>query len=232
MIAARSFRAPVWAWLLTASGVALFVTLGTWQVTRGLAKARASTVFEDSHAPAREIVAAPSGEVPTRATATGFYVADRQLLQDGQSHRHRPGYHVWTPLRRADGSLVVVSRGWLGQGDTAPLGVPAGEQRVTGFWRALPEPGLRLASTNNCPAAPTFPLTVLYPTTEELRCLLGPAVLPGVLLLDADASGGYVREWSHPGIPPARHYGYAFQWYALAVAAIIVFAVVNRKSRS
>ena len=34
-------------------------------------------------------------------------------LQDGQSRRQRPGYHVWSPLRLADGALVLVNRGRL-----------------------------------------------------------------------------------------------------------------------
>jgi surfeit locus 1 family protein len=40
-----------------------------------------------------------------------------------------------------------------------------------------------------------------------------------------------VREWSDFGFPPARHFGYAFQWFALGVAVVVIFVVVNRRQR-
>jgi surfeit locus 1 family protein len=70
---------------------------------------------------------------------------------------------------------------------------------------------------------------VLYPTPPEVECLLKRPFVGGLLLLDPEAPGGYVREWTDFGFPPQRHYGYAVQWFALAIAALVVFVVVNRK---
>jgi cytochrome oxidase assembly protein ShyY1 len=226
-------RAPLWAWILTAAAVALFVSLGMWQVRRGLAKEGLQANLADRSAQPVILSAAlgpPQGLQLHRAQATGRYLADRQLLQDGQSHQHRPGYHVWTPLLLPDESAVMVDRGWVpadrsGFDGTAPEGVIT----VTGFWRALPEPGIRLAQTRNCTAATQFPAIVLYPTPAEVECLMQRPVVGGLLLLDPEVPGGFVREWTDFGFPPQRHYGYAFQWFALALAAIGVFVAVNRK---
>lgn len=227
------FRAPAWAWLLTAAAVALFAALGAWQLQRGAAKRAMVATLADVAAPAERLAATspPPRELELRrAEATGRYVPDRQLLQDGQSLRKRPGYHVWTPLRLADGAVVVVNRGWIPL-DRAGLEAapPAGEVTVRGFWRGLPEPGLRLAPPAACVPARTWPATVLYPTAAEVDCHLGQAALPGLLLLDASQPGGFAREWSDFGFPPERHYGYAVQWLALAVAALVIFLVINRK---
>jgi surfeit locus 1 family protein len=224
-------RAPLWSWLVTALAASLFVALGAWQAGKGRTKQALQATLADRDAPALALSAAaapPAGLELRRASAMGTYLADRQLLQDGQSHAHRPGNHVWTPLRLADGALVLVNRGWVPQG-ASDLAAPAGVATVRGFWRALPEPGLRLEATQNCPAQKKFPAPVLYPTAAEVTCLLGEPVLPGVLLLDPDIPGGYVREWSDFGFPPQRHYAYAFQWLALALAAVVIFLVVNRK---
>jgi surfeit locus 1 family protein len=173
---------------------------------------------------------APHGLEWHRAQATGRYLPEFQLLLDGQSHRHQPGYQVWTPLVLADASVAIVNRGWV-PADRAGFdgSAPEGVVTVTGFWRALPEPGVRLEGTVNCPSAPRFPAVVLYPTPDELECLLKRPVVGGVLLLDPEAAGGFVREWTDFGFPPQRHYGYAVQWFALALAALVIFFVVNRK---
>lgn len=228
-----AFRAPPWAWLLTAAALALFGALGVWQLRRGLAKEAMLSTLGDTAAPAEPLSAAtvpPRGLELRRAAATGTYLADRQLLQDGQSLRQRPGYHVWTPLRLADGAVVIVNRGWVPLDRSGVDGAaPSGETTVRGFWRSLPEPGVRLGDAAPCPPVPKFPAVVLYPRAAELDCLLGQPVLGGLLLLDADVPGGFVREWTDLGFPPQRHYGYAVQWLGLAVASLILFLVVNRK---
>ncbi len=38
---------------------------------------------------------------------------------------------------------------------------------------------------------------------------------------------GYVRTWSPPGFPPMRHIGYAVQWFALALALLVIYLVTN-----
>lgn len=230
------FRAPVWAWLLTAAAASVFGALGQWQLGKGLAKSRMAEAMADRDAEP-EIVSrafgAPQELQVRRGVARGTYLADQQLLLDGQSNQHRPGYRVWTPLLLADGAAVIVDRGWIPL-DKAGLdaGVPAGTVAVTGAWRSLPQPGVRLEGTVNCPEQKAFPTTVLYPTGDDLECLLARPVVGGLLLLDADAPGGFVREWTDFGFPPARHYGYAFQWFALAAAAIVIFVVVNRRKKA
>ena len=231
----NGFRAPAWAWLLTASAVALFLSLAAWQLRRGQIKQELQAALAD-RALEPQILSRALGPPQDlglyRARATGTWLAERQLLQDGQSNQHRPGYHVWTPLVLPDGTAVLVDRGWIpsdrrGFDGTAPPGVVT----ATGFWRSLPEPGLRFSGTNNCPADAKFPVVVLYPTATDVECLLKRPYIGGLLLLDPEAPGGFVREWTDFGFPPQRHYGYAVQWLALAVTAVVLFVALNRKRR-
>ena len=230
------FRAPPWAWLLTAAAITLFGALGQWQLGKGLKKQAMLDALRDRAAEPELISAAhvpPQGLEVRRAQARGTYLPDRQLLLDGQSNQHRPGYRVWTPLLLADGAAVMVDRGWIPQDRAGFDGsAPTGTVVVTGAWRSLPEPGMRLEGTVNCPRPPQFPAVVLYPTSEDLVCLLRNPVVGGVLLLDPELPGGFVREWTDFGIPPVRHYGYAVQWLALALAAAVIFLVLNRKRRA
>ena len=226
-------RAPAWAWLATAAAVALFSALGAWQLRRGMAK-EAMRAQLDDRATAPELLSfalgAPQPGDLRRAQASGRYLADRQLLQDGQSHRHQPGFQVWTPLVLADESAILVNRGWI-PADRAGFdgSAPAGRVTVTGFWRSMPEPGVRLEGTVNCRPDAAFPAVVLYPTADDVECLLRRPFAGGLLLLDPEAPGGFVREWTDFGFPPQRHYGYAVQWFALGLAALVIFIAVNRR---
>lgn len=226
-------RAPAWAWLATAAAVALFSALGAWQLRRGLAK-EAMRAQLDDRAAAPELLSfalgAPQPGDVRRAQASGRYLADRQLLQDGQSRQHQPGFQVWTPLVLADESAILVNRGWI-PADRAGFdgSAPAGTVTVTGFWRSMPEPGVRLEGTLNCQPDAVFPAVVLYPTANDVECLLKRPFAGGLLLLDPEAPGGFVREWTDFGFPPQRHYGYAVQWFALGLAALVIFVAVNRK---
>ncbi|MCI0748953.1 MAG: SURF1 family protein [Nevskiales bacterium] len=233
----KRFRAPVWAWGLTVAGVALFATLGHWQWGKGVNRQEWLAQFQaDGGAGVtltRNTLAVQQLQL-LRASATGVYWTDRQLLQDGQSREGRPGFHVWTPLRLRDGALLLVNRGWMAQPQNLKRlpqpPVPEGEVRIVGWWRSLPEPAIRVGE-DDCRNTQSFPVVVVYPRQEQIQCLMGESVLPGLLLLDAREPDGFVREWSAGGLPPERHFGYAVTWYALAVTAVILFASLNWKRR-
>lgn len=228
-------QAPWWSWLLLAAGVALFGALGSWQLQRGLGKQAWIQKMQSTDGPTESLSSESMSPLPSelrRAVAKGQLEARRQLLQDGQSRGGRPGFHVWTPMRLGDGGLLLVSRGWIPQperlDDVSEPPSPVGSVEISGWWRSLPEPGIRVGKPA-CAPAQQFPAVVVYPTDAQLACLLGEPVLKGLLLMDAGEAGGFVREWSQPGFPPERHFGYAVTWYALGLTALFLFLKLNRK---
>lgn len=232
------FQPRWWAVLGTMAGCALTISLGVWQLHRGQDKQalqdRYDAVGGQAEANLSADNAARKGEVQ-RAMAQGRYLEDRQLLLDNQTREREPGYEVWTPLRLHNGGLVIVNRGWFaGGGDRnwiPGLPAPQGDLDVHGLWRTLPEPGMRVKS-GACSKALKFPVLVNYPTAAEIACLLGEPVADGVLLLDPQAPGGYVREWRTVSeFPPQRHYAYAAQWFAFAATLLFFFIKLNLKKQ-
>lgn len=227
------FDPPLWAWVAAVPALALLLWLGTWQVQRGLAK-------EDmlaERAAARQAEPRPlppTGEAVERAygqlvEVRGHYEGRRQILLDNQVRQGRVGYRVWTPLRLEDGRLVLVDRGWvpLGEDRSRPPrpGAPEDERTVRGLWRDLPEPGLRLAAPGAC-EQDDWPRVLNYPRHDQVACQYEAPVANGLLLLEEDAPGGFARDWDEGGVPPVRHYGYAVQWYALALTLVVLFVIL------
>ncbi|MGH8460748.1 MAG: SURF1 family protein [Stenotrophobium sp.] len=215
---------------------AILVALGFWQIQRGHEKR--DLLIRYAAAIAQPAVALDPQQ-PARAEvihvrAQGRYDTQRQLLLDNRVNHDRPGYEVWTPLRLTGGALVMVNRGWIPRpmaGQPLPhLTAPDGTVDVDGYWREFPRPGLRLGGTPPCTAAARFPAVVNYPRRHDLACLLGAPVASGLLLLNATAPGGYVREWDfNNGFPPVRHYAYAAQWFALALTLLFLFIKLSLK---
>jgi cytochrome oxidase assembly protein ShyY1 len=80
---------------------------------------------------------------------------------------------------------------------------------------------------NPLPAQATWPKLTLHVDAAEISADLRRPVLPRILLLDAEASSGFVREWTPNVMPPARHRAYAFQWFMFALVALMTFVIVH-----
>lgn len=201
--------------------VPLFSALGTWQLERAAAKrdllAQLTVRWE---VPAMALPPAPdwSQLEHRRVTVAGRYVIARQFVIDDRVRGGRRGLHVITPLRLADGSELLVNRGWVAATAAA---TPPPEAALTLSGRVvLPlPPALEMG-----PAAPagdpwSAPWSRLDP--GAYATVAGVAPLPAALLLDPDQAHGFARDWPRPsgGLAPALHLGYALQWFAFALLA-------------
>lgn len=235
-IARYEFSPPLWAVLAFAATFILLLALGFWQIQRG--ESRAEIIAERTAAGKNSPVALASlradAALHQRVMVTGRYLRDKQLLLDNQVWQGEPGYQVWTPLRTAEGQLVMVARGWVALGgDRAHPpnpAAPAGVQKIVGVLRHWPEPGIRLGK-EVCPQG-AWPRTAVYPEFPQVACNYEASVFDGLLLLDPDAEGGLPRDWKNLGMSPLRNYGYALQWFAMAAALCAIFIGVNTRKQN
>lgn len=226
--AGRRF-APVPHWtLLAIAGMALFASLGRWQLERAEEKRQLHAAFA---AGSGEALALPAGLEPVeryrRVAVAGRYDASRQFLLDNMTHDGVPGMHVLTPLLREDGTTVIVNRGFVASGgrrNELP-DLPAGDapRRVSGRMDFLPRPAVELEA----PPSSGWPRLVSFPTAGDLASALDAPVHPQVLLLDADQPEGFLRDWQPPGMAPEKHVGYAVQWFGLAAAVFATWFVLS-----
>lgn len=213
---------------------AVMLSAAWWQWGRGQQKA---TLAEHR---ARADALAPVDFRPDLAWGQavrlrGRLLGDRQILLDNQVRGGQVGVHVWTPLRLADGRLVLVDRGWLAtptDRDKVPAWqTPDAPVQLTGYWTRLPEPGLRVAG-NSCETT-DWPQRLVYPDFDDLDCLYDAPLAHGLVQLSPQAPHGFARDWSLAGLTPERHYGYALQWLALTAALwILTFIAWRRRERS
>jgi surfeit locus 1 family protein len=216
--------------------IALFVWLGFWQLDRAQQKNELMALFEND-APYSRLYDDMPLEIFQRIESRGQYQTDRQTLIDNIVVAGRVGYYVITSFQIApDTPLLIVNRGWIekSQLNTLPdIGVTDEFITVRGRVGHLPRVGIRPGESfaGNDARANSWPKVAVYPTLDELSAELGAELLPFVLLLSPDADEGYARRWQPPQSGPIMHYGYAFQWFAMALTVLVILVWNIRKGR-
>jgi surfeit locus 1 family protein len=216
--------------------VVLFTTLGFWQLDRAEQKRAVERAFAGGgeYLPVSRDA---EYDLYQPLVAVGRYLHERQFLIDNMILDGRIGYFVVTPFEyAADAPLLLVNRGWvpkLAAADKPPAIPPAADAEteaatVKGRTGRLPRVGIRAgeAFSND-----SWPRTANWPTIDELSAALGRDVLPFVLLADPEPGSGLIRRWEPQQPGPMRHIGYAFQWFALSFAVVVVAIVVHRHNR-
>jgi surfeit locus 1 family protein len=237
-IGKRSFAPPIWAVGLTALGLAVFASLGYWQLGRAQEKQALLNAFLSGSEDTVDATGLGFDGLARyqRVRLRGAYDPTRQILLDNMpSAAGRPGYRVLTPLQRADGQgWVLVDRGWVSLGatraDLPDVAVGASERELGGTLDELPIPGVRVGSAQALGAA-GWPRVMLFPTEADVESTLGVAVESRIVLLDAGEPDGYERKWRPAlGFGPERHLGYAVQWFAFALVTIVLFVAFTLRS--
>jgi cytochrome oxidase assembly protein ShyY1 len=117
---------------LMLSLAAVTVGLGLWQLDRYHMRSAINDRIDASAAGQATPVASvlsPGGQTPesaawTRVTATGRYDTDNQILVRGRTVNDQVGFEVVTPLVLADGSAVLVDRGWVAPSASGARALP------------------------------------------------------------------------------------------------------------
>jgi len=232
----RVFVPQAWAMLLTAVAVTAFVSLGWWQVGRAREKqALVETFARGTQTSVELLTDVAIDDLPRyqHLRAEGRYEPAYQVLLDNMpSQSGRPGYRILTPFRRpGNDRLLLVDRGWVPLGasrEALPaIGVTAEHRAVSGRLDQLPVPGVRVGAAT-APGDERWPRVMNFPRQADLEQALGGPVESRILLLDPAAPDGYERIWRPSvGFGPERHLGYAIQWFALALVAVIIFIALS-----
>lgn len=232
----RSLLAPGLASLVA---LAILVALGIWQLERKAWKeGLLAAIAERSHGEPGATVPEPdwprwrpADDEFRRVRLTGTYLHEREIPLHGLAEERRgqalQGYYLFTPLRLADGAVVIVNRGFvptpLRDPARRPDGQGAGTAVVTGLVRN-PEERTAFLPPNDPAKGEWF--------VRDLREMAAAGGLSRVapFYVDADATrnpGGWPRGGQTRVDLPNDHLQYAFTWFGLAATLIGVFAVFS-----
>ena len=225
MVLSRSARAAVVV-VATAIGVGVTANLGAWQLRRAEQKLALQSALDIR----ARMPALPAAQLArTRADAAmqhyrpvhlrGQWVTERTVYLENRQMNGRVGFYIVTPLQ-LDGRVdaVLVQRGWvprdlLDRTRLPALSTPAGPVEVDGH---IAPPPARLYEFSGAATGVIRQNVDIDGYAVESGLKLAPLSVQQADTF-ATAGDGLLRQWPRPAVDVQKHYGYAFQWFALCV---------------
>jgi surfeit locus 1 family protein len=216
--------AAVFVMAITLVLTGCLLALGTWQVSRLMWK-RDLIAQVEQRAHAAPVEAPAATEWPS-LTTPALYEYRRVHVSGTFRHQDEvqvytvsdlgPGYWVLTPLQQADGSLVIINRGFVPTDKRDPSMRPQSEMTgpidITGLMRA-PETGGLFLRTNDPANNRWYSRNIAQ--IAQTKALVNTAPF----YIDADATpnpGGLPVGGKTVLAFPNNHLSYAITWYILA----------------
>jgi cytochrome oxidase assembly protein ShyY1 len=207
--------------------------LGVWQYSRHLERAAINQQINRSLSmqplALAELLLLPEAEREYRPIRLNGQYEQSQVLWRNRVHKGGTGYHILSVLRSADGSAVLINRGWIPYIDgvaedwQAKYPVPNGPQRVDVIWRVDQENRSNTPETNS-----TKWFTI---DTTAIGEALGMPLVAGFAQIQPENTDQQPDSLPYPALTSdmgmGSHLGYTVQWYAFALILLIGYSVVR-----
>lgn len=223
-------------WALALGLIALFASLGFWQLDRGAEK----QLMLDSAAKvtqAREARPLAAAGDPSRSNAYDWAVGAGRfdpagpLWLDNQQRNGRVGVREYRIFHPDNGPPLLVDLGWLplaGERVMPEVQAPPSTGELRGL--LVPPPstgiplGIGLARSGDGWLLTRIDLDAITEATG-----LATALAPRVLRLDPSLPIGHERDLVLLAntLPPEKHRGYALQWFGLALAVLVTALILT-----
>ena len=226
------FRLSFWPTVAAIFFIIITVMLGNWQLSRAQEK-------EDRQTKLNQLSQQPVISIPTspirledyrfrKVEIHGTYVPTHTIYLDNKINRGRAGYQIITPVKIGKSSMhVLINRGWVAAGRTRSelpnIPTPTNKVAIIGIAESPTMRTLEL-STETVSGQVWENLHL-----ERYRKATGLTLQPLVVLQENNVEDGLLREWIRPDSGASRNLGYAFQWFSMALAVLILYLVLSVK---
>ena len=223
--------------IITLVTMYVMASLGQWQYEKGEYISNLQhTINERKSLPPVSMEELPhefDDQIFLPVIVSGAFDTEHHFYFDNRIVNGVAGYDIFTPFRTDDGHAILVNRGWLKQGrtrqDLPEFDTDASKVSFKALMDRPPSKDFLLAE--NVHGNVSWPMVLQYIDTQEISGMLGYEIMPMVLRLDKDADHGFYREIPVLRLDSAKNTGYAFQWYAMLAALLVIYVAVNTKKK-
>jgi surfeit locus 1 family protein len=205
----------------------LLLGLGVWQLQRAEFKQQQQVQWDQQTSELAWPQLVEQGLDAGRPVQLNGSYGDTTWLLDNRTRDGMAGYEVLTVFYPLQGPALVVNRGWVIAPRTREQlpEIPATQERVeiSGRLADFPQPPV-LAAVQPGSGWPrrvqSLPPEVAQDVVPELPKLI-------LRLADQNQPGALRADWAPDRMAVATHYGYATQWFALALMLTMLTVVAS-----
>ena len=212
----------------------LVLSLGVWQIDRGYNKKELENTFlERQSQPVKEIKynIFLESDLYRNVVLEGRYLENIFLL-DNKIYNGKPGLKVFSPFETTNNSLVLVSRGWVEFEDRSNLPIIKTINNVFKIQGVLRPESKDFVLENEEMNNKNNPILVQTINLSELSNFLGKPLSPYILELSELSESAFIKTWQPINLSSFRHFGYAVQWFGLAIVLIVGYVFFLRKGET
>jgi surfeit locus 1 family protein len=238
-VSSRNKMNVLWL-ILTVLVFSALVKLGFWQNSRALEKEQRLARIEQlkSQNPLSlqqvNLLAVNENINDMPVTIEGLFDEQAVFLLDNQVNKGRLGYRAYQVLI-VEQYTVLVNLGWvlgsINRQELPEVQPLSGKHTIHGNVRLI-EVGIQLQEQIFSDVQ--WPLRIQQVELDKFSTLINRQLLPFVIYLDMDEKIGFEKNWQPIVMPPEKHRAYAFQWFSLAIAwvMLMVWAKFGSKKAS
>lgn len=214
--------------ILVALLLPLLMTLGVWQLDRAEEKREISRAWQTQQSLPPLSVDLSTLDVSLdqfrRVRIEGEFLPEQYWLKENQIVNGQLGYHVIMPFRSHDNVLLAVDRGWVAGSplrDFVPeIQTPSEVIFVEGSL-VIPSDSMLIREAEV--SVKSWPHKILEVDLAVMGKHIDGRLYPKALRLEEGSPGALDVYWRPINVSPMKHNGYAFQWFAMALALVIAF---------
>jgi len=160
---------------------------------------------------------------------TGEFDHQRTVYLDNRIHNRQFGYEVVTLFKLHDRDhWVFVNRGWVA-GDSSRRSLPSvGELNgIVDLVGEVHVPQSEMLTLGTEESAAAWPRVMQTINVSKLASEISVPVFPYTVRLAKNSPGSFEENWVVVNLKPAKHTGYAVQWFSMSVALTLLVIVAN-----
>lgn len=215
----------------------IMFSLGQWQLSRAEYKDNLQNkIVERQNKPSigyNQLPLDDDERVFLPVVFEGRYDADHSILLDNRVVDGVVGYDIFTPFILNNGAAILINRGFIPLGasrqDIPQFSTPQGQVAIKGLLEKTPSRAVFLSDEFN--EVKQWPGVVQFVDNAALEVKLGYQLMAEILRLAKNSPGGFKHYQPVINLDSDKNRGYAFQWFAMMTALLILYIVVNTKKR-
>ncbi len=229
------WRKPTWQIAMaTMAGIFFLSSLGVWQLLRGEEKKQIQLEIEARKNSAPQTFSFPISDPASlrfqRIRVQGKFISNKQFILDNRFLDSQVGFNILTPfeLHNSD-KVVLVDRGWVPlKGPREELPIVEVDENLRTLVGAVYVPYGKAFSLGAIDESISWPRLIQFLDFELLSTRLGQDLIPLTLRMEAEQADTYKAKWAiYESSSPKRNWGYAVQWFAMAITVLIIFIVLH-----